>query len=336
MDLTRLQEVLKKQPAYRLRQVKKFIFQDLLDDWSEATSLPLTLRSKLKEECPLEIPAETFVSKDGDTIKALITLTDGLKVETVLMRDKKNRRSNTICVSSQVGCPLDCCFCATGKMGFERNLNYLEIIGQVLFFARYLKKLSQKVTNIVFMGMGEPFLNYENVIEAIKIINDKNGFNLGARRISVSTVGIVEGIEKLAEEKLQINLAISLNAPEEALRSKVMPINKKYPIGQILKAVDNYIQKTHRRVMFEYVMMKDLNDSDECAEKLVRLVKKRLCFVNLIPYNPTGKYERSLSNRIRKFKEILEKGGVSVTQRHRFGVDIKAACGQLASGSLLL
>ncbi len=333
MDLTQLQEILKNEPPYRMRQVNKFLFQGLIDNWSEATILPLTLRSKLKEKCPLEIPAQTFVSNDGNTIKALITLTDGLKIETVLMHDENRRGSNTICVSSQIGCALGCRFCATGKMGFRRNLDYLEIIEEVLFFARYLKKLSRKISNIVFMGMGEPFLNYENVIKAIKILNDKDCLNIGARRFSISTIGIVEGIEKLAQEKLQVNLSVSLNAPDDMLRSKIMPINKKYPIGKILKAVDSYIQKTRRRVMFEYVMMKDLNDSDECAEKLVRLVKKKLCFVNLIPYNPTGTFERPLSNRIKKFREILERAGVTVTQRYRFGGDIKAACGQLATGS---
>ena len=331
MDLTRLHDILKDEPSYRMRQVNQFIFQSLIDGWSEATSLPGALRSELKDKCPLEIPARTFVSKDGNTVKALITLKDGLKIETVLMRDEGRRRSNTICVSSQVGCALDCRFCATGKMGFKRNLDHLEIVEEVLFFARYLKKLGGKISNIVFMGMGEPFLNYENVIAAIKILNDKDGLNLGARRFSISTVGIIDGIEKLAKENLQINLSVSLNAPDDVLRSKIMPINEKYPTRQVLKAVDSYIRKTNRRVMFEYVMIKDLNDSDRYAEKLIELVKNKLCFVNLIPYNPTGAFERSLSGRIRKFREILESAGVAVTQRYRFGGDIKAACGQLAT-----
>lgn len=331
MDLTQLRDILKNEPSYRRRQVNQFIFQSLIENWSEATSLSKALRGELSEKCPLEIPAQTFVSNDGNTVKSLIMLKDGLKIETVLMRNDGRRQSSTICVSSQIGCALDCRFCATGKMGFKRNLDCAEIIEEVLFFARYLKKLDGKISNIVFMGMGEPLLNYENVIKAIKILNDKDGFNLGARRFSISTVGIVEGIEKLAHEKLQINLSVSLNAPDDALRSKIMPVNEKYPVRQILKAVDSYILKTNRRVMFEYVMIKDLNDSDQCAEKLIGLVKDKLCFVNLIPYNPTGDFERSLPARIRKFREILESAGVAVTQRYRFGGDIKAACGQLAT-----
>jgi 23S rRNA (adenine2503-C2)-methyltransferase len=228
-------------------------------------------------------------------------------------------------------------------MGFKRNLEVFEIIGQVLFFARYLKESSEKITNLVFMGMGEPFLNYENVIQAIKIINDKEGFNLGARKISISTVGIIEGIEKLSNEKLQVNLAISLHAPTDKLRSKIMPINKKYNLREVFKAVDNYIEKTNRKVMFEYLMIKDLNDSSECARELVKLIKKPLYFVNLISYNPvenilteghynpTENFQSSPKEIIKNFKNILEKEGVSVTERYRFGRDIKAACGQLTA-----
>jgi 23S rRNA (adenine2503-C2)-methyltransferase len=313
-----------------LEQAKKALFHDLIQNWQEAKTLPLSLREELNKKWPIEISAETFVSKDRNTIKALLTLKDDLKIETVLMRHKDKR--NTICVSSQVGCPLNCSFCATGKMGFKRNLEVWEIVEQVLFFARYLKKIRERVTNIVFMGMGEPFLNYQNVIGAIKILNDKEGFNLGARHFSISTVGIIDGgIEELAKEKLQINLAISLHAPNDELRSKLMPINKKYPIKKILNAVDDYIKKTRRRVMFEYIMIKDVNDSVKNAKTLVRLMKKPLYFVNLISYNPTGIFKSSPSSRIKKFKEILEKEGVTVTQRYRFGEDIEAACGQLVA-----
>ena len=373
MDLIQFQRLFNKEPRYRLGQAKKAFFQDLIKNWQEAAVLPLSLREELNKKCPIETSAKTFISKDKNTIKALLTLKDDLKIETVLMRHKDKR--NTVCVSSQVGCPLDCSFCATGKIGFKRNLEVWEIVEQVLFFASYLKKIKEKVTNIVFMGMGEPFLNYQNVIGAIKILNDKEGFNLGARHFSISTVGIVEGIEKLAKEKLQINLAISLHAPNDELRSKLMPINKKYPIKKVLNAVDDYIKKTRRRVMFEYMMLKNLNDSVKDAKTLARLMKKPcarartvqgrpLYFVNLISYNPTGIFKSSPSRatakskedftlfltfasfgssvgeeenlfsspslRIKKFKEILEKEGVAVTQRYRFGQGIKAACGQLA------
>ena len=340
MDLIQFQRLFNKEPRYRLGQAKKAFFQDLIKNWQEAAVLPLSLREELNKKCPIETSAKTFISKDKNTIKALLTLKDDLKIETVLMRHKDKR--NTVCVSSQVGCPLDCSFCATGKIGFKRNLEVWEIVEQVLFFASYLKKIKEKVTNIVFMGMGEPFLNYQNVIGAIKILNDKEGFNLGARHFSVSTVGIVEGIEKLAREELQINLAISLHAPDDKLRSKLMPINKKYPIRKILNAVDDYIAKTRRRVMFEYIMIRNLNDSEENAKTLARLMKKPctrastvqgrpLYFVNLISYNPTGIFKPSLSLRIKKFKEILEKEGVTVTQRYRFGQDVEGACGQLAA-----
>ena len=330
MDLALLKKILVKEPSFRLKQAKKAIFRDLIEDWSEITTFPLSLREKLKEKYPLRIQAKTFTSGDKRTVKAVINLKDNLKIETVLMCHKNKR--NTVCVSSQVGCPLGCIFCATGKSGFKRNLEVFEIVEQVLFFARYLKKDKQKITNIVFMGMGEPFLNYDNVLDAIKVLNDKEGFNLGARRFSISTVGIIKGIKKLAEEKLEVNLAISLHAPDDTLRSKIMPINRKYPLSKVLKAIEEYIKKTRRRVMFEYIMIKGLNDSDEHAKKLAELMKKReLSFVNLISCNPTGVFKPSPSIRIKKFKDILEKARIVVTQRYRFGQDIKGACGQLAA-----
>ena len=328
MDFSCVKENLKSQPDYRLKQAKKLVFLNLIDDWEKATPFSLSLREKLNEKCSLEIKAKTFVSKDKKTVKAIIFLEDGLKVESVLMQHKDKR--NTICVSSQVGCPLDCVFCATGKMGFKRDLKDFEIVNQVLFFARYLKKKKQKVTNVVFMGMGEPFLNYKNVIESIKILNDKQGFNLGARHFSISTAGITEGIKKLSNESLEVNLAISLHAADDKLRSKIMPVGKSYPLSKVLKAVNDYISKTRRRVMFEYVMIKDVNDKDEHAEQLVKIMKKPLYFLNLIAYNPTGDFKASSLERIKRFKEILEAKGVNVTQRYSFGQDIKAACGQLA------
>jgi len=328
MNLRNLDEISKEEPKYRRNQVKKALFQDLIEDWSEATNLPLTFREKLNEICPLLIRGKFFVSEDKSTLKVIIILKDNLKIESVLMRHIDGR--NTVCVSSQVGCSLSCSFCATGKLGFKRNLEVFEITEQILFFARYLKNQRKRVTNVVFMGMGEPFLNYENVMEAIRFLNDKEGLNIGARHISISTVGIVEGIEKLAKEGLEVNLAISLHSPaDDKLRSKMMPINRKYPVGKILAAVDNYIKKTRRKVMFEYIMIRGLNDSDEQAQKLAKLIKRPLSFVNLISYNPTGVFKPSSSERIKRFKEILEKAGIAVTQRYKFGRRIRAACGQL-------
>jgi 23S rRNA (adenine2503-C2)-methyltransferase len=328
MNLEKLEEILKSEPAFRLKQAKKAVFFDLIENWEEATTLSKDLREILQKEVPLEIKGKMLVSKDGRTVKAAIKLEDGSKIETVLMKHTDKR--NTICVSSQVGCPLGCLFCVTGKMGFKRNLDPSEIVGQVLFFARYLKKDKEKINNVVFMGMGEPFLNWENVSHAIQIINDDNCFGIGARKISVSTAGITEGIERLAEDFPQINLAISLHAPDDKLRGELMPVNKKYPLRKILQAVDNYIKKTNRKVMFEYVMLKDTNDSEKQAKELSKIMRKPLYMVNLIAYNPNGRFESSSPERIKKFKSILEKAGVFTTQRYRFGTDIEAACGQLA------
>jgi 23S rRNA (adenine2503-C2)-methyltransferase len=218
-------------------------------------------------------------------------------------------------------------------MGFKRNLTASEIVEQVLFFNRYLKKENQRANSVVFMGMGEPFLNYDNVMEAIKILNSKDSFNIGARHISVSTVGIVEGIQKLSENPLQINLAISLHAPDDELRSKIMPINRKYPLEEVLKAIEDYLEKTGRQVMFEYVMIRGVNDSLDQAQKLVELLsrfKKSLFVVNLILYNPTGVFSPSLPSNLKIFKQALERDKIKVSERYRFGKDIKAACGQLA------
>jgi len=340
MDLAKIEKILEKEPAFRLKQVKKVIFQDLIENWDKATILPQNLRQKLSKNYPIqELKAEKILtSKDGQTIKVLFVLRDDLKIESVLMRHIDGRR--TVCVSSQVGCSIGCRFCATGQQGFKRNLSADEIVEQVLFFARFLRTKptedgplsTEKVTNVVFMGMGEPFLNYDNVLEAIKILNDKEGFNLGARHISISTIGITEGIEKLAKEKLQINLAISLHAPNNNLRSKLMPINKKYPIEKILAAVNDYIKKTKRRVMFEYLMIDGVNDFEGEAEELAKLLKKPFYFINLISFNPIGHsdFKPSPGWKIKKFKEILEKARIATTQRYRFGKEIKAACGQLA------
>lgn len=357
-SLEKLTAVLSGQPAYRLQQAKQAVFCDLIEDWSEAKFLPADLRNKLIAECSLEIKGEIFESKDGKTTKALVTLDDGLQIETVLMRYENKQGKpdgevgwgspdasvgagyrlggvarNSVCVSTQVGCPMACAFCATGQMGLKRNLTADEIVAQVLFFARYLNQpgnAQPRLGNVVFMGMGEPFLNYENVMKAAGIFNDQKGMNIGARHISVSTSGVVEGIEKLANEKMQINLAISLHAPNEELRSKLMPVNKKYSLREVLRAVDDYINKTHRKVMFEYLMIKDVNDSDELARELVDLCKGKLVMVNLIAYNPTcPEFEPSTEERIKKFKDILAQAGIEVTQRFRFGREIKAACGQL-------
>ncbi len=321
MNWNKLIEILSNEPDFRKKQVHRLLFHDLINDWDKATNLSLALREKLKKEFPLDIKSQLFKSKDNQTIKGLIELEDGLQIETVLMIHNDDRA--TVCVSTQVGCALGCSFCATGTMGLKRNLNYYEICEQVLLFKR-----AHNITNIVFMGMGEPFLNYDNTMEAIRLLNDSNGFNIGSRKISVSTSGIIPGIEKFMKEDLQVNLSISLHAPNDKLRSEIMPINKKYHLKELMNKVDEYIQKTNRKVMLEYLMIKDVNDFLECAEELYQLIKgKPLYMVNLIKYNPTGKYEGS--DKIKQFKDYLEKRGIFITQRYEFGKDIKGACGQL-------
>jgi len=329
MNLHNLEKALAGEPAYRLKQAKKAVFEQLISDWQEATIFPVALREKLNQECPLGIEAEIFPSGAGKAVKAQLTLKDGLKIETVLMRHKEER--NTVCVSSAVGCPMGCLFCATGKLGLKRNLTADEIVEQVLFFSRYLAKEKDRVDNVVFMGMGEPFLNYDNVMKAIRIINSKEGFNIGARKISISTVGVTEGIRKLANENLQVNLAISLHAPNNKIRLKIIPTTKKYSIEKILTAVNEYIDKTNRKVMFEYLMINDLNDNEPAARELARLMKKPLYFVNLIMYNPTGVFSPSTEVRILRFKEILRKNRINFSERFRFGREVKAACGQLVA-----
>jgi 23S rRNA (adenine2503-C2)-methyltransferase len=327
-----IKEALKNESPYRQKQAQKALLSDLIESWEQVSTLSLELRKKLKEAYPLpELKLKKLlVAEDEQTMKALLELADGQAIESVLMKHKDGRR--TVCLSSQVGCQMNCQFCATGQQGFQRNLLPEEIIAQVLFFARLLKKEKEKVTNVVFMGMGEPFLNYDNVLEAVKTINSPEGMNLGSRKISISTAGIPEAIEKLAQEPLQVNLAVSLHAPTNELRSKLMPINKTYPIEDILKAVDGYLIRTKRKVMFEYLMIDRINDNSEQAEDLIKIMKKPLYFLNLISFNPIGhcEFRPSPDWKIKEFGAILEKAGVFFTKRYRFGQEIDAACGQLA------
>lgn len=332
MNLSNLHQVIINEPKFRHQQLDQAVFTDLIEDWEQASVLPRVLREKLNQECPLLINAELSKTETKEsTQKALITLEDGAQIETVLIRQKGNR--NTVCVSSQVGCPLACAFCATGQMGFTRNLMAHEIVEQVLFFMRLLKKEggAAKVDNIVFMGMGEPFLNYPEVIKALKWLNDPESFNFGSRRLSISTAGVTEGIIKIGGEKLQLNLAVSLHFATDLSRRRYMPIANKYPLEKLMPAVDEYIRKTGRKVMFEYLMIKDINDSDNDAKLLAALMTKPLYMVNLIPYNPTGRFQASTEERVAKFKKILSDAEVNVTTRHSYGSSIDAACGQLAA-----
>lgn len=341
MDIIKLGKFLKEKEHkdYRLKQIKKAVFCDLVNNWDEATTLSKELREEIKKEFPISSleMVKTVESKNKDSIKAILKLKDGNIIESVLMRhlnakeDSDKAGRNTVCVSSQAGCAMNCGFCATGKMGLKRNLTGEEITDQVLFFARLLKKENQAVNNVVFMGMGEPFLNYDNTIEAIRNLNDKDGFNIGIRHISVSTCGIAPAIEKFAGENMQCNLAISLHASDDEARAKLMPINETYPLAELMKAVDDYVKKTNRKVMFEYLLIDGVNDRLEDADNLARLMKNSLYHINLIKYHDTGsELKPSTQSKRTQFFDRLKKFGVSVTFRVSFGEDILAACGQLA------
>ncbi len=327
---TSLKSYLYNFPSFRKDQILRGIFLNFADNWKDISTLPQSMQKELRQNFPLQLPVKYRHSKNRKTTKALITLSDTNRIETVLMKSKKR---NTICVSSQVGCPMKCSFCATGKMGFTRNLTDWEIVYQVLAFARLLASKQKKVTNVVFMGMGEPFLNFTNFKSAIGILNDENSLNIGARKISISTIGIPEGIKKLANEEIQVNLAISLHAPTNKLRTKLIPANARFPIEDILESAEYYIERKNRKVMFEYLMLKGINDSTDHAEKLAKLLSNPLFIINLIPYNPTDMkdYKPSDQKQINKFRKVLEDNNKEVTQRYEFGRDIDAACGQLAT-----
>jgi 23S rRNA (adenine2503-C2)-methyltransferase len=237
-------------------------------------------------------------------------------------------------LSSQAGCPLGCTFCATGQSGFRRNLSAFEIIVQVLYWKRLLKFEGADISHLVFMGMGEPFLNYDEVIRAIDLMNQPDYFGIGSRHISVSTVGIVSGIRRFASEDFQVNLAVSLHSANDRKRMELMPVAKQFPLSQLTTMIDEYISKTNRKVMLEYMMIKGVNDSAKDAEDLCRLIKSmaggHLCFVNPIPYNPTGRFQPSNEKEIKAFCGVLDSNRISYTRRYRFGTGITAACGQLA------
>lgn len=329
MNLSKVHESLAGEAKFRHVQAEQAIFKDLVTSWQEVTNFPKDLRARLEADCPLAIEAELFNSADKTTQKALITLEDGLKIETVLISQNDDRQ--TVCVSSQVGCPLACEFCATGQSGFSRNLTAAEIVEQVLFWQRQLKAGGNKVDNVVFMGMGEPLLNYDQVIKALKWLNDPETFGLGARRLSVSTAGIPEEIKRLAGEPLQVNLAISLHFAVDLQRERYMPIARRYSLAELMVAVEVYQKKAGRQVMFEYLMIKGINDSENDAQLLIQLLSGRpLSVVNLIPYNPTGRFLPSSAERVREFRKTLEDAGLKVTTRRSYGGDIAAACGQLA------
>lgn len=311
---------------FRARQIHNWIYLKSVKNIDDMTDLSVKFREELKKAAVVsnvKIKVKQ-VSSDG-TIKYLIEFPDGECVETVLMRFD-NRANLTACVSSQIGCAVNCSFCATGKRGFIRNMTYKEIVEQVLTIQR---DTGLKVTNIVFMGQGEPLLNLDNVRKAMEIFNEN--FQIGARRLTVSTSGIIPSIYKLAENDMQSTLAISLHAPNHEIRRKLMPIEDKYNMSDLKTALKKYVEKTGRRITIEYLLAKDLNDTPQAAKELAEYLSDIKCNVNLIPYNPTAKndYQRPSNNTIQKFKYLLEHSGKKVTIRLERGADIDAACGQL-------
>ena len=341
------------EPAYRAKQIWQGLYYHLYNSADQFTTLPKTLREKLAENFSFSpFKVRTYLdSSDGFTRKTLFELPDGNLIEAVLMRygdpadnpqivdsptgrGARNRR--TLCISTQAGCAMGCVFCATGQMGFKRHLTSGEIVAQVMYYARLLQDVNESVTNIVLMGMGEPFHNYDNTMAAIDRLNDPDGFNFGARRFTLSTVGLDPQIRRFADEKRQVNLAISLHAAEDDERLAIMPVNRRYKIEDVIEACRYYVAQTGRRVTFEWALIYGVNDTPEVAQKLAARLKGLLCHVNAIPLNPTSGYAGRATDRARAaaFKATLEQNGIPCTIRMRRGIDIQAGCGQLAGVGL--
>jgi 23S rRNA (adenine2503-C2)-methyltransferase len=324
------------QPRFRARQVFEWLYRSLTMDFQRMGNLPQPLRALLDSMfgTPGLSPLAEQTSSDGLTTKVLFALWDGESVESVLMHQREpagERRS--VCVSTQIGCPVGCAFCATGQSGFVRNLGAGEIVGQVLYFAAMLaaQGIERPVSNVVFMGQGEPLLNREATRRAVEILNAPEGFNLGARHMTISTAGVVPGIRDLARWPLQVGLAVSLHAPDDVLRSRLVPLNRRYPLAPTLDACMEYSEKTGRRVTFEYAMIERLNDSPAQARQLANLLHGQLGHVNLIPLNatPDSPYQPSPRGRVLAFQAELQAKGIPTTVRVERGADIDAACGQL-------
>ncbi|MGD8633029.1 MAG: 23S rRNA (adenine(2503)-C(2))-methyltransferase RlmN [Anaerolineales bacterium] len=320
------------EPEYRASQLWEGIYKSLAASPLQITNLPMALREKLAAEFRFSAFEEIdeLQSLDGATRKYLLKAYDGALIEVVLMRYERRR---TACISTQVGCGMGCVFCATGQMGFQRHLTRGEIVEQVLITQRKLQELDDHLTNVVIMGMGEPFHNYAETMSAIKTLNDSRGFDFGARRFTVSTVGLIPMIERFIDEQLQVNLAISLHAATQELRDQLLPINARYPLGKLIYTCRRYVNETGRRITFEWALIDGVNDTREQAQALAELVAGMNCHVNLIPLNPTGGYAggRTDPRVVEQFLAVLEENGISATVRVRRGIDIQAGCGQLAT-----
>lgn len=321
----------KGEKPFRAAQIFDWIYHKGAKSWEEMTDLSKALRQELPNFFTFNSLqfVRALESQDQETTKFLWQLSDGKKVESVLIRAPDRR---TVCVSSQVGCPAKCAFCASGREGLIRNLTAAEIVEQVYLIDRQLKEKGERVSHVVFMGMGEPFENYDEVVKAIHLLTDEKRLNLSERRITVSTVGLVEGITKLSNEGLKVNLVLSLHAPNQRVRQKIIPYARKYALEDILTAMLDYAAKTKRDITYEYTLMAGINDKKEHAEELAALLRKQQCTVNLIPYNPVQglRLKRPQKEVIEDFRSILIQAGIPTTWRYTKGKDIAAACGQLA------
>jgi 23S rRNA (adenine2503-C2)-methyltransferase len=332
IDLPTLERTMEElgQPPYRARQVYEALTRRLATGFAEMSELPRSLREELAgrlRPCLLD-EVEMRVSQRGGAVKALLRAADAEPVEAVLMT---YRRRVTVCVSTQVGCAVRCPFCASGAAGLRRSLSAEEMVDQVLHFMRRSQSLGRRVTNVVFMGMGEPFHNYEETLRACRLLNDASGIGLAARSLSVSTAGVVPGIDRLAREPLQVNLAVSLHAATDELRDRLVPLNRTYPLAGLLAACARYVGRTRRKVMFEYVVLPGVNDGSEQVDGLVCLLKRPLYHLNLIAYNETGgEFARPSVRELTALRAALERRGLSCTVRDSPGGEIDAACGQLA------
>lgn len=329
MDLSKIEDFLKSNsfPDYRLKQIRKNYFSGRFRSFNDMTDLTLDLRESLSSKFPFLSVSSDKIDSTGGTKKVLLKLIDNQKIESVLM-DYDNWL--TACLSSQVGCPLNCAFCATGRLGFKRNLSSEELVDQIIYWNNYL--YPKYIGRVVFMGMGEPFLNWDNLISALNLINSKDGLGIGARKISISTAGIVNRIYDFTNLGTEINLAISLHSVNQKIRQKIMPVAKEHPLKDLTAACLNYVQSTKRQLFFEYALMKDINDSQNDALNLINFLKtNKLFYLNLIPLNPTdSKITPSDKKSADLFVSTLERSGVNFSIRRTFGQSINAACGQLA------
>ena len=314
-----------KEKPFRSIQIYEGLYKKRFTTFDEMTNISKELRERLKNNFSLYKIKLLIKQKGKDVNKYLFELEDGNKIESVLMF---HNYGISICVSSQVGCNMTCAFCESGRLKKVRNLLAYEIVQQILLIE---EDIGKRITHVVVMGIGEPFDNYDNVIRFVKIINCSKGIDIGSRHITISTCGVVPGIKKFMNEEGQVNLAISLHAPNDELRSKLMPINKAYHLDELISTIKEYIKKTNRRVTFEYIMLEGINDSEKEAKELVKLLKGLNCYVNLIPYNETENigFKRTKEWKILKFYDILKSNNICVTIRKEFGGSVDAACGQL-------